>query len=94
MVGETLALSFEYNGVYPNMQDSTSDTHDLNRRQMHSGQKDVSPPPDGGTWHQLHEQEKLKQVTKTEEYEKPKGLISKAEPMGSQEGTNITILKE
>ena len=41
---------------YPNMQDSTIDPLDLNKRQVQSGQYDVPPPPDSGTWDQLHKQ--------------------------------------
>ena len=55
------------------MQHSTNDPLDLNKGQMHSGQYDGPPPPVGGTWDQLNEQEKakehLKQISKTERYE-------------------------
>ena len=37
------------------MQSNTNNTLDLDKRKMCSGQYDMSPPSDGGTWTQLQE---------------------------------------
>ena len=46
------------------MQDNTSNPLDLDKRWMCSGQYDVSSPPDGKTWNQLHEQVRTRQQSK------------------------------
>ena len=46
--------------AFPNMQDSTSHPFDLNKRQIFSRWYDVSP--DGGTWNQVHKQDKTRQL--------------------------------
>ena len=40
------------------MQSSATDPLDLDKRMMHRDQYDMCPPPECGTWTQLHEQTK------------------------------------
>ena len=97
MIGRHKLYLLNVARAYSNMQDGISDTLDLNKRQMCSGQYDTPPPPHGETWDQLQQQAKarqqLKQITNTVKSEHPKAVASNTEPYYSQEGMNMTIPK-
>ena len=80
------------------MQNSTSDPLDLSRRQMPRGQCDRPPPlwwlNMGSVAQKTKAEQQLKQMTKTKKSTNLKALVSKTEPMGSWEGTNMTISKD
>ena len=76
------------------MLQSTSGPHDLNKRQMHSGQQDATPP-DHGMWDQLQEWAKAKELLQLiAKYDKLKQLVYKTDSVSLQNSAVTAIPKD
>ena len=91
-------LYFGHNYDPSKMQDNTNDPLDCDKRRMQSKQYDVPPPPDGGTWNQLHKQvrnrSQSKQMTSAEMSEKSKTWAGIRKSTHSWKSMNMPISKE